>query len=82
MFWGSMSIDGKTELTCISRTAGAHGQRSLTAHRYITEILDEHVVFYEGFVGEGFTLMHDNACSHTAEVVRCWDPCYAVEVQT
>lgn len=70
MFWGGMSADGKTDLVSVSRTGGARGQGSLTAHRYVTEILEEHVVPYAGFVGEGFTLMHDNARAHTALIVR------------
>lgn len=70
MFWGGISCDGKTDLVCVSRTGGARGQGSLTAHRYITEVLEEHVVPYAGFVGHGFTLMHDNARSHTAFIVR------------
>lgn len=72
MFWGGMSVAGKTDLVCVSRTGGARGQGSLTAHRYITEILEEHVVPYAGFVGEGFTLMHDNARAHTAAIVRAY----------
>lgn len=70
MFWGGMSADGKTDLVCVSRARGARGQGSLTAHRYITEILEDHVVPYASFVGEGFTLMHDNARAHTAIIVR------------
>lgn len=70
MFWGGMSIDGKTNLVCVSRTGSARGQGSLTAPRYITEILEEHVVPYAGFVGSGFMLMHDNARCHTALIVR------------
>ncbi|PZC72334.1 hypothetical protein B5X24_HaOG211312 [Helicoverpa armigera] len=70
MFWGGMSIDGKTNLVCVSRTASARRQGSLTAARYITEILEEQVVPYAGFVGSGFTLMHDNARCHTALIVR------------
>lgn len=70
MFWGGMSADGKTDLVCVSRTGSARGQGSLTAHRYVTEVLEEHVVPYAGFVGERFTLMHDNARAHTALVVR------------
>lgn len=69
MFWAGIPIDGKTEFKCVSRTGGACGQRSLTAHQYITEILKEHVL-YVGFVGNGLTLMHDCACSHTALIVR------------
>lgn len=70
MFWGGISAEGKTDLVCVSRTGGARGQGSLTAHRYVTEILEEHVVPYAGFIGEGFTLMHDNARAHTAMIVR------------
>ncbi|VVC30761.1 Ribonuclease H-like domain [Cinara cedri] len=70
MFWGGISIDSKTELVCVSRTGGARGQGSLTSDRYITEILEEHVVPYAGFVGDGFILMHDNARSHTALIVK------------
>lgn len=66
MFWGGISIDGKTDLVCVSRAGGGRGQGSLTAHRYITEILEEHVVPYAGFVGANFEFMHDNARCHTA----------------
>ncbi|CAK1579570.1 unnamed protein product [Parnassius mnemosyne] len=37
MFWGGISVDGKTELVCVSRTRGGRGQGSLNAGRYITE---------------------------------------------
>lgn len=69
MFWGGMSAAGKTDLVCVSRTGGARGQGSLTARRYITEILDVHVVPFAESFGEGFTLMHDNARAHTAAIV-------------
>lgn len=70
MFWGGIFIDSKTELVCVSRSGGVRGQGSLTSHRYITEILEEHVAPYMDFVGDGFTLMHDNARSHTALTVK------------
>ncbi|CAK1599699.1 unnamed protein product [Parnassius mnemosyne] len=70
MFWGGISVDGKTEPVCVSRTRGGRGQGSLNAGRYITEILEEHVVPYAGYVGDGFMLMHDNARCHTAAIVR------------
>ncbi|CAK1593484.1 unnamed protein product [Parnassius mnemosyne] len=70
MFWGGISVDGKTEIVCVSRTRGGRGQGSLNAGRYITEILEEHVVPYAGYVGDGFMLMHDNARCHTAAIVR------------
>lgn len=70
MFWGGISADGKTDLVCVSRTGGARGQGSMTARRYIVEVLEVHVVPYADFIGEGFTLMHDNARAHTAIIVR------------
>lgn len=70
MFWGGISLAGKTELVCVSRTGSDRGQGSMTAHRYITEILEDHVVPYAEFVGPGFTFMQDNARSHTALIVR------------
>lgn len=39
MFWSNISIIGKTELMCLFWIGGAYGQKSLTVHRYITEIL-------------------------------------------
>lgn len=64
--WGGISLEGKTDLVFVS------GPRlgSLTAERYIQNVLEDHVVLYAGFVGEGFTLMHDNARPHVAAVVR------------
>lgn len=70
MFWGGISADGKTDLVCVSRTGGARGQGSMTARRYIVEVLEVHVVPYADFIGERFTLMHDNARAHTAIIVR------------
>ncbi|VVC27389.1 Hypothetical protein CINCED_3A014386 [Cinara cedri] len=60
----------KTELVCVSWTGGARGQGSLNSYRYITEILEEHVVPYAGFFGDGFILMHENAHSHAALIGR------------
>ncbi|CAH2094007.1 unnamed protein product [Euphydryas editha] len=70
MFCSGISADSKTDLVCVFRARGAREQGSLTTHRYIIEILEEHVVPYAGFVGEGLTLMHDNACADTAMIVR------------
>ena len=63
MVWGGISLDGRTELVIVD------GGR-VTAHRYITEILDPHVIPYAPFVGENFMLMHDNARPHVAIVVQ------------
>lgn len=61
MFWGGISLTGRTELVFIRRGA-------LTAARYITEILEDHVVPYAGYIGENFELMHDNARPHVARI--------------
>jgi len=77
MYVMERNIDSNTELMCISRTDGSHRQASLSDHKYITEILDEHVVPYEGFVGDGFTLMHKN---HTALIVRNYTELFRIPV--
>lgn len=66
MFWGGISLQAKTELVYVP--PGNPG--GLNAHRYITEILDDHVVPYAGFIGNAFLFMHDNARPHTAEIVQ------------
>lgn len=43
------------------------GTGTLTASRYITEILEDHVVPYVPSIGENFHLMHDNARPHVAK---------------
>lgn len=62
MFWGGISFDARTELVCVPRPA-------LNAHRYVTDILEEHVVPFAPFIGPNFILMHDNARPHSASVV-------------
>ena len=42
----------------------------LTAHRYITDILEEHVVPFAPYIGDNFMLMHDNARPHVARIVQ------------
>lgn len=63
MFWGGIQYDARTELVVIPRPA-------LTAQRYVTDILEEHVVPFAPFVGHQFQLMHDNARPHSAAAVR------------
>lgn len=62
MVWAGISLTGRTELVLING--------SLTAERYILEILDNHVVPYAPYIGQGFMLMHDNARPHVARVVQ------------
>lgn len=63
MMWAGISMEGKTELVFVP--SGGRGG-GLTADRYVSDILLEHVIPYAGFIGENFMLMHDNARCHTA----------------
>jgi hypothetical protein len=63
MLWGGISFRGHTELVSINGG-------SLTADRYIRDVLEPHVLPYAPFVGNDFRLMHDNARPHVARVVR------------
>ena len=67
MRWAGISLDGKTELVFVP--GGGRGG-GLTADRYITDILQDHVVPYAGFFSENFLLMHDNARCHTSRITR------------
>ena len=69
MFWGGISYDARTELVFVP--SGGRGG-GLTAARYITEILEDHVVPYAGMFDEGFMLMQDNAPCHTARVTAAY----------
>lgn len=69
MFWGGISYDGRTELVFVP--SGGRGG-GLTAARYITNILEEHVVPYAGMFDEGFLLMQDNAPCHTARATSSY----------
>lgn len=62
MVWAGISFMGHTELVPVENG-------SLTAHRYIEEILDPHVVPYAPFIGENFIFMQDNARPHAANCV-------------
>jgi transposase len=42
---------------------------AMTAHRYILECVESHVVPYAPFIGENFLLMNDNARPHMARIV-------------
>lgn len=67
MMWAGISMEGKTALVFIP--GGGRGG-GLTADRYVGDLLLDHVLPYEGFIGEGFLLMHDNARCHTARITR------------
>ena len=61
MVWAGISAQGKTDLNVIDNG-------TLTALRYVNEILDVYVRPYAGAVGENFILMDDNARAHTARI--------------
>lgn len=73
MVWGGISLEARTELVIIQ------GGR-LTADRYITDILEPHVIPYAPFIGQEFLFMHDNARPHVARVVQ--DYLQDVEIAT
>jgi hypothetical protein len=62
MVWAGISAQGKTELHIENGT--------LTAVRYVNEILDVHVCTYAGAVGPDFILMNDNAHAHRAHITN------------
>ena len=59
MVWAGISAQGKTDLHVIENG-------TLTALRYVNEILD---VYVAGAVGENFILMDDNARAHRARII-------------
>nr|CAH7765058.1 unnamed protein product [Callosobruchus chinensis] len=63
MVWAGVSLEARTELYIIPRW-------SLTAVRYVDEILQDFVVPYVDFVDYNFILMHDNARPHTLKITQ------------
>ena len=61
MVWAGISAQGKTDLHVIENG-------TLTALRYVNEILDVYVRPYAGAIGENFILMDDNARAHRARI--------------
>ena len=61
MVWAGISAQGKTDLHVIDNG-------TLTALRYVNEILDVYVRPYADAVGENFILMDDNARAHRARI--------------
>ena len=62
MVWAGITSHARTELVPILNGA-------LSAHRYVEEVLMEHVVPFGYGVGENFILMQDNARPHVAQCV-------------
>lgn len=62
MVWAGISTEAHTDLIFVENGA-------LNAHRYVEDVLQESVVPFSHFIGDGFVLMHDNARPHVARVV-------------
>ena len=65
MAWGGISFEARTELVFIQNG-------TLTAHRYLTEVLEDHVVPFMVILGEDSTFMHNYAWPHTARIVTAY----------
>ena len=63
MVWAGISAQVKTDLHVIDNG-------TLTAERYVNEILDVHVRPYAGAIGPDFILMDDNARAHRARITN------------
>nr|CAH7753615.1 unnamed protein product [Callosobruchus chinensis] len=63
MVWAEISLEARTELYIIPRG-------SLTAVRYIDEILQDFVVLYVDFIRNNFILIYDNARPHTERITQ------------
>ena len=72
MVWAGISANGKTDLVIMEGT--------MTSRRYITDVLEPHVIPYAGAIGDNFMLMHDNARPHVSAVVRDYLDSESVEV--
>ncbi|GFW04080.1 transposable element Tcb2 transposase [Trichonephila clavipes] len=67
MVWAGIMINGRTRLHVV-----ANG--TMTAQRYIDEVLLPHVRLFRGAVGDKFVFMDDNAtCHRTLTVQDCLD---------
>ncbi len=62
MVWAGISIGGKTDLIVIDGT--------LTALRYIEEVIRPNVIPYAGAIGDSFILQDDNARPHRGNIVN------------
>lgn len=70
MVWAGISLEAKTDIVFVTGPGVGPNSRGLTAHRYIEEVLAEHVVPFAGYIGDNFMLMQDNARPHTARITQ------------
>jgi hypothetical protein len=62
MIWTGISLEAHTVLMFVENGV-------MTAHRYILECVESHVVPYAPFIGENFPFMDDNVRPHMARIV-------------
>jgi hypothetical protein len=62
MIWADISLKAHTDLMFVENGA-------MTAHRYILECVESHVILYAPFIGEHFLFMDDNARPQMARIV-------------
>jgi hypothetical protein len=62
MIWTGICLEAHTDLVFVENGA-------MTAHRYILECVESHVVSYAPFIGENVLFMDDNARPHMARIV-------------
>jgi hypothetical protein len=65
MVWAGICAQAKTDLHIIENG-------TLTAVRYVNEILDVNVRTYAGADGPDFNLMDDNACAHRTHITNLY----------
>lgn len=63
MVWGGITRESHTDLVVFNRG-------TVTAARYVEEVLSQHVVGFARNFGPGFILMQDNCRPHTARMVH------------
>lgn len=73
MVWGGICLNGRTDLVVI-----ANG--SLTALRYLREILEPHIIPFADNMGVDFILQQDNARPHVARTVTTFLNDHNIEV--
>ncbi|CAK1601121.1 unnamed protein product [Parnassius mnemosyne] len=65
MVWRGICLGARMELVIV--TGG-----TMTADRYIRDILEEYVVPFAPFIGDDFILMQDNARAHSAQSAQAY----------
>ena len=64
MIWAGISLGGRTDIVFV--------QGTLTAQRYVDDILRPVVLPYAGAIGPGFILQDDNATPHRSRVTNAF----------